>query len=118
MYSLGRHAGVLEEALKVGTCLGALLLVITYVMDELQVLSFRFRLSCSRLILNDFTYLLLIQSLSNRVPRPSENRFRRSLVSAKVVRTNFRHKCSPLWTSHFASSVWNRINHLLCEFIH
>ena len=71
MHSLDRHAGVLEEALKVGACLGAMLHVITYVMDKLPVLSFRFRLSCSRQILNDFTYLLLIQSLSNRVPRPS-----------------------------------------------
>ena len=35
MHSPGRHTGVFEEALKVGTCLGALLHEITYVIDEL-----------------------------------------------------------------------------------
>ena len=62
MHSPGRHTGVFEEALKVGTCLGALLHEITHVIDELQVLSFRFRLSCSRLILNIF-YLFATHSV-------------------------------------------------------
>ena len=35
MHSLGRHAGVLEEALKVGVCLGVQLHEITYVIGEL-----------------------------------------------------------------------------------
>ena len=118
MHSLGRHADVLEEALKVGGCLGVRLHEITYVIGKLWVIFFRLQIFCSRLILYDFSYSQLIQSLSNRVPRLSENSFGKSLVSAKVVPTNFRLKCSPLWTSHFASSVSNRINHLLCKFIH
>ena len=55
MHSLGRRAGILEEALKVGICLGVRFHEIAYVIGELWVISFRLRPSCSRLILNDFT---------------------------------------------------------------